>query len=146
MKSLSFSFKQGLLSVTQMLGIVTLIPKGDKNKSFHKNWGPLTVLNSLYKMVNRVIAERIRSVLENIIHSDQKGFVADRYIGEAIRTTYDTIQWAKDNNIEGLLLLIDFEKAYGSVSFSFIEKSLRFFNFGENIIKLVNILPLREHQ
>ena len=100
----------------------------------------MTLLNSIYKMVSGVIAERIKPALDTIIHGDQKGFVAGRYIGEAIRTTYDIMQWAKDNQKVGLILLIDFEKAYDSVSFSYIEKCLRFFNFGESIIGWVNLL------
>ena len=129
-----------MLSVTQRLGIITLIPKGEKDKTFLKNWRPLTLLNSLYKLVSGCIAERIKPHLETIIHGDQKGFVSGRYIGEAIRTTYDIIQWAKNNNKTGVLLLIDFEKAYDSLSFSFIKKCLYFFNFGDYMIRWVDIL------
>ena len=105
-----------------------------------KNWRPLTLLNSLYKLVSGCIAERIKPNLDSIINGDQKGFVAGRYIGEAIRSTYDIMQWAKNNNKTGVLLLIDFEKAYDSLSFSFIKKCLHFFNFGECMIKWVDIL------
>ena len=102
--SINHSFKNGMLSVTQRLGIITLIPKGDKDKTFLKNWRPLTLLNSIYKMVSGVIAERIRPALDTIIHGDQKGFVAGRYIGEAIRSTYDIMQWANENHKVGLHL------------------------------------------
>ena len=57
-----------------------------------------------------------------------------------MRTTFDTIQYAKDNNRTGLLLTIDFEKAYDSISFKFIKKSLTFLNFGNDLIKWVEIL------
>ena len=114
-----------MLSVTQRLGIITLIPKGEKDKTFLKNWRPLTLLNSLYKLVSGCISERIKPHLDKIVNGDQKGFVSGRYIGEAIRTTYDIIQWAKDNNKTGIILLIDFEKAYDSLSFSYIN----FFQF-----------------
>ena len=138
--SINHSYQNGVLSVTQRLGIVTLIPKGEKDKSFLKNWRPLTLLNSLYKLVSGCIAERIKPCLNTIIHSDQKGFVSGRYIGEAVRTTYDILDWAKENNRTGIILLIDFEKAYDSISFNYINKCLKFFNFGESIIKWVNIL------
>ena len=101
--------------------------KSDKDKNFLKNGRPLTLLNSFYKMISGCIAERMKPNLDQIIHSDQKGFVSGRYIGEAIRTTYDIIQWAKDNGKTGLILAIDFEKAYDSRSFSFINKCLIFF-------------------
>ena len=97
-------------------------------------------MNSLYKLVSGCIAERIKPHLDTIIHGDQKGFVPERYIGEAIRTTYDIIQWAKDNNKTGIILLIDFEKAYDSLSFNYIKKCLKFLNFGDCIIKWVELL------
>ena len=140
MNALNFGYEMGMLSVTQRLGIVTLIPKGDKDKTFLKNWRPLTLLNSLYKLVSGCIAERIKPRLDSIINGDQKGFVAGRYIGEAIRTTYDIIQWAKDNNKTGIILLIDFEKAYDSLSFLYIKKCLKFFNFGDSLMKWVDLL------
>ena len=129
-----------MLSITQRLGIITLIPKGDKDKTYLKNWRPLTLLNSLYKLVSGCIAERMKPHLDTIIHGDQKGFVSERYIGEAIRTTYDIIQWAKDNNKIGIILLIDFEKAYDSLSFTYIKKCLKFLNFGDSIIRWVDLL------
>ena len=129
-----------MLSVTQRLGIITLIPKGDKDKSFLKNWRPLTLLNSIYKLVSGCIADRIKPHLDILIHGDQKGFVSGRYIGEAIRTTYDILNWAKHNNKTGILLLIDFEKAYDSLSFTFIRKCLHFFNFGQVMINWIELL------
>ena len=89
-KAINFGYENGRLSVTQRLGIITLIPKGDKDKTYLKNWRPLTLLNSLYKLVSGCIADRIKPHLDTIINGDQKGFVSGRYIGEAIRSTYDT--------------------------------------------------------
>ena len=139
-KAINYSYEMGSLSVSQRLGIITLIPKSDKDKNYLKNWRPITLLNSLYKLISGCIAERIKPHLNEIVHPDQKGFVPDRYIGEAVRTTYDLIQWAKSNNKTGVILLIDFEKAYDSLSFSFIKKCLNFFNFGPYIINWIDIL------
>ena len=139
-KAINFGYEMGMLSVTQRLGIITLIPKGDKDKTLLKNWRPLTLLNSLYKLISGCLAERMKPHLDSIVNGDQKGFVSGRYIGEAIRSTYDIMQWAINNNKTGVLLLIDFEKAYDSLSFSYIKKCLKFFNFGEIMINWVDIL------
>ena len=138
--AVEYAFNNKRLSVTQNLGIISIIPKGEKDKRFLTNWRPLTLLNSLYKLVSGSITERIKPALSSIIHPDQKGFVAGRYIGEVIRTTYDIIHLAKENNLAGLLLCIDFEKAYDSISFKYIKKCLEFFNFGKDLIKWVEIL------
>ena len=76
----------------------------------------------------------------SIIHEDQCGFFPGRYIGEAVRNAMDIMDWMKRNNKEGLLLLIDFKKAFDSVSFRFIRDSLSYFGFGETIIEWVGIL------
>ena len=53
---------------------------------------------------------------------------------------YDLLQLTDEKHNPVLLLLIDFEKAFNSVSWSFINKALKFFNFGPSIIKWITIL------
>ena len=138
--SVDYAFEHNRLSVSQKLGIISIIPKGDKDKRYLTNWRPLTLLNTLYKLISGCIAERIKPVLKKIIHPDQKGFVPERYIGEAIRTTYDIMHYAKAKKIAGLMLLIDFEKAYDSISFKYINKVLNFFNFGKDMVNWIEML------
>ena len=140
LRATDYAFENKKLSVSQNMGIISIIPKGDKDKRYIGNWRPLCLLNSFYKLISGAIAERIKPVLDTIVHNDQKGFVGGRYIGEVIRTTFDTIQYAKDNNKTGLLLTVDFEKAYDSISFKFIKKCLTFLNFGSDLIKWIEIL------
>ena len=61
-------------------------------------------------------------------------------MGECIRNTYDIIEYANSHNIAGLLLTIDFEKAFDSISHSFILKALHFFGFGYSFLKWINVL------
>jgi hypothetical protein len=72
----------------------------------------------------------------HIINTDQQGFLSGRYIGN----TYDVLEYAKAKNRTGLLLLIDFEKAFESISHSFIIKYLHFFGFGFSFIKWINVI------
>ena len=65
--------------------------------------------------------------------SDQTGFLRDRFIGENTRLVYDIVQYCEEHRIPGLLMLIDFEKAFDSLSFNFIEKTLEYFNFLCNV-------------
>ena len=95
-----------------------------------KNWRPLSLLDTVYKIASGTIANRIKLVLNNLIDKDQTGFIKGRYIGENIRLIYDLMNYTEENNIPGLLLLIDFEKAFDSLSWQFIHKALKFLNFG----------------
>ena len=50
--SANYSFQIGSLSISQKLGIITLLPKGSKDKRFIKNWRPITLLNTFYKLIS----------------------------------------------------------------------------------------------
>ena len=60
-----------------------------------------------------------------------------RYIGENIRTLYDVLHWTNDKKVPGLLVLVDFEKAFDMISRSFIVKCLNVLGFGPSIIQWV---------
>lgn len=63
-----------------------------------------------------------------------------RYIGENTRLIYDLMSYSETCKIPGLLVLIDFEKAFDSIAWSFVYKVLKFFGFGQNLIKWIQIL------
>merc|ERR1711936_168850 len=63
-----------------------------------------------------------------------------RYMGEVTRTLYDTVQDAFYNNKKGIILSVDFEKAFDSVSFSFMEKVIELAGFGQRLRRWVKIL------
>lgn len=138
-RSINNGFQTGQLSVTQTQGLITCIPKEGKPKQFIKNWRPISLLNISYKIASACLANRFKSVLPKIIHSNQTGFLKGRYIGENIRLIYDTISYAEEHQIPGLLLMIDFEKAFDSVSWSFLQKALKLFNFGPDIRRWIEV-------
>ena len=138
--SFNFSYQTHALPPSLSRGIISLLPKGNKPRNLIENYRPITLLDSLYKILSKVFANRINKVLDKIIHKDQNGFVKDRYIGECVRTTIDTMQWAKNNKKMGLLLLVDFRKAFDSISFKHINNCLKFFNFGDKITGWINLL------
>ena len=58
------------------------------------------------------------------MNSDQTGFMKGRFIGENIRLIDGVINFADGENIPGLLLFLDFEKAFDTVEWAFIKKNL----------------------
>lgn len=138
-RSLNFGFQNGELSITQREGIITCIPKENKSKELLKNWRPITLLNVVYKIASGTLANRLKKHLDKLINPDQTGFISGRYIGENTRLIYDMMQYTEENDIPALLLLIDFEKAFDSVSWSFLDKVLRCFNIGECFRKWISI-------
>ena len=139
LRSINHSYRMGELSITQRQGIITCIPKENKPKHLLKNWRPLTLLDTVYKIASGTIANRLKLVMNNLINKDQTGFIKGRYIGENTRLIYDLLSFTEENHIPGLLLLIDFEKAFDSLSWEFIHKALKYLNFGPSLIRWVDI-------
>ena len=88
--------------------------------------------------MSKIIASRIKSVLPNIIHHNQTGYVKDRFIGETIQSIYDIMDYTVKENIPGLLIFIEFEKAFSdSVGWDFLFKCLEAFNFGSDFLRWI---------
>lgn len=136
-RSLNEAYEDGELSTTQKEGLVICLPKGDKQKEYIRNWRPITLLNVVYKIGSSCIANRIKTVLSKLISQDQTGFMANRYIGDNIRLIYDLISYLNIKNAPGLLLSIDFEKAFDSLSWNFMFKVLKAYGFGDSISRWV---------
>ena len=139
-ESFNYSFHAGELSTSQKQAIITLIDKKGKDRLHIKNWRPLSLLNVDYKIVSKVIANRMQNALPTLIHFNQSGFIKNRFIGDTIRTILDIIDYTDKYNKQGLLMMIDFEKAYDSVEWSFLFRVLEQCNFGPTFIKWIKTL------
>ena len=69
--------------------------------------------------------------LPKLIHSDQTGFMKDRFIGQNVRLLNDLMEYTDVKKISGIFLFIDFEKAFDSIEWNFIKRSLELFNLGQ---------------
>ena len=90
-------------------------------------------MNCDYKIAAKAIANRLRNAIPKIINNDQTGFLKGRFIGENIRLTDGVINHTESNKIPGLLLFLDFEKAFDTMEWSFIWITLDSSNFGPSI-------------
>ena len=117
-----------------------MIPKADKCPYFIGNLRPITLLSTFYKIISGILTQRIKPVLDSIIGEWQKAYLPNRYIGDATRNTYDIFQYAKNNNLPGIVLLIDFSKAFDSISYNYILSTLKVFGFCPYIINWIELL------
>ena len=138
-RSLNASYDMGKMSITQRRGLITSIPKPNKIRFYLKNWRPISLICVDYKIASTVIANRLKIVLPSIISETQKGFLKNRCISENTRLLYDLMQKLDEEEGEGPLLLVDFEKAIDSLEWSFTERALNFFSFGESLRKWVKV-------
>ena len=67
-ESFQNAYEHGQLSATQRQGVINLIPKKDKDLTDLKSWRPLSILNADYKILAKVLSERLKAVLHEIIN------------------------------------------------------------------------------
>ena len=137
LESVNESFEKGEMSNSQKQAVITLIEKKGKDRCLIENWRPISLLNVDAKILSKVIATRIKKVLLDIIHHNQSGYVSDRYIGETVRSIFDIMDFTDKENIPGLLIFIDFQKAFDTLEWSYLYKCLEAFNFGDEFIRWV---------
>ena len=99
-----------------------------------ENWRPISLVNVDSKLASKVIANKMKKVLPHIIHNNQAGFIKGRFIGEVARSILDIFDYTEMSKMPGVLLFIDFEKAFDSIEWDFLYKSLAAFDFGPTLI------------
>ena len=130
--SLNYAFSKGELSISQQRGIIRLLPKKKKDPLYLKNWRPISLLNVDYKIATKALATRLKKVLPSIISNSQTGYLEGRFIGENIRHIADVLQFTLDQNLSGIAVFLDFEKAFDSLEWDVLRKALQALNLGEN--------------
>ena len=122
------AFELGELSPSQRQAVITLIDKG-KERTLIKNWRPISLLNTDYKIASKSIANRFKHLLPKLIHHNQTGFIENRNIQENLRVISDIFYYTKEYNIPGFMISLDFQKAFDSLEHNFLDVTLKKFNF-----------------
>ena len=140
--SLKYAFEYGELSSSQKQAVITLIVKKGKDKRLVKNWRPISLVNVDAKLASKTLAKRLEKVLPEVIYFNQNAFVKGRTIFDSVRTIDDVIEYARYKDIPGILVAIDFEKAFDSLNLIqlFILRVLPAFNFGPSFIQWIRVL------
>ena len=138
--SFEYSRIYGTLSDSQRLGVISLIPKKDKDLRYIRSWRPVTLLATDYKILAKTLASRLQKVIANLVSSDQVGYIKGRYLSHNVRIIEDIVSYTSKNHIPGYLVLIDFQKAFDTVEWNFLFDALKAYKFGPNFISWIKLL------
>lgn len=133
-KAILFAKEQGTLNLAMRRGVITLLPKRDRDQTYIENWRPITLLNCDYKILSKALALRLQTVLPSLISFDQTGFMKGRNIVDNIRKTIEAVNHSYMNKQKSLIMTTDYQKCFDMLEHSAIWGSLRYFGFGEEYI------------
>ncbi|GKV19324.1 hypothetical protein SLEP1_g29604 [Rubroshorea leprosula] len=109
---------------------IVLIPKKE-NPSSLLEYRPISLIGCMYKIVAKLLANRMRKVMNSIISQNQSAFIGGRHIADGIIITNELIHDAKRRKWPTLIFKADFEKAYDSVNWCFLDCMLQKLGFCE---------------
>ena len=133
------TFEKNIMPFSQRLSVLSLLhKKGPRDKI--KNYRPISLTNSDYKILAFLLAKRLQKIIGHLIDGDQTAYIKGRFIGFSARTVLDIFEYCENSNDPHILLFCDFEKAFDSVEWNFLFKTLKHMNFGDNFLKWVKIL------
>jgi hypothetical protein len=110
---------------------IALVPK-KKNSSKVSDYRPISLCNVVYKIIAKVLANRLKYVLPHIISQNQSAFIPGRLISDNILAAYETLHtmhtrmWGK---VGYMAVKLDMSKAYDRVEWSFLEGILEKMGF-----------------
>ncbi|GJQ96935.1 RNA-directed DNA polymerase, eukaryota, reverse transcriptase zinc-binding domain protein [Tanacetum coccineum] len=108
---------------------IALIPKIQDAK-FVKDFCPISLIGSTYKIISKILANRLCLVLPDLISDVQSAFVANRQILDGPFILNELMSWCKHTKFKGMIFKVDFEKAFDSVKWDYLDETLKSFGFG----------------
>lgn len=138
-KVLNEAFDNESLPECLKTGNISLLYK-KKDRRDMRNYRPITLLNSDYKVLTRILCWRMKRVMHEIVSPENTGFSPGRFIAENSILTKLIQAYLDEEELPGALIFLDFEKAFDRVSWEFMHKAFRALGFGPDFRKFIRML------
>ena len=121
------------LPPSMLMGVVTLVYKGAKAgpRTRTASYRPITLLNCDYKILAQALTMRLAPPLRSVIDPTQTAFIPGRWIGDNVLMHLEEIDYLERTQHSGVIVFIDFEKAYDKISREWALDCLRVLGFGD---------------
>ncbi|GJX96249.1 RNA-directed DNA polymerase, eukaryota, partial [Tanacetum coccineum] len=108
---------------------IALIPNSQEAKMV-KDFRPISLIGSMYKIITKTLANHLSYVIADLVSDVQSAFVSNRQILDGPFILNELLSWCKYKNSKALIFKIDFEKAFDSVRWDYLDVVLNNFGFG----------------
>ncbi|CAM4585855.1 unnamed protein product [Lepidochelys kempii] len=133
------SLQSGVLPLSCRRAVLALLlKKGDLRDL--RNWCPVSLLSTDYKIVAKAISLQLGSVLADVIHPDQTYTVLDRSIFDNLFLVWDPLELGCRDGLSFTLLSLDQEKAFDRVDHRYLLSTLQVFGFGPQFVGFLQVL------
>ena len=93
-----------------------------------------------YKIIGKALASRLKETLPKLTFFQQTAYVRNRFVGEGRRLISNILEMSESLNLKGYIVIVDIEKAFASLSHSFLLVCLKKYGYGNDFIKWVEML------
>ena len=115
---------------------IALVPKV-RDPSSLDQFRPISLVGAIYKIITKILSRRMKKVMSSIIDDCQSAFLSDRGLTDSVVMTNEILEEIRINKRSGVCFMVDFEKAYDSVRWSFLFDMLRRLGFHDKWISWV---------
>ncbi|GKC42862.1 RNA-directed DNA polymerase, eukaryota, partial [Tanacetum coccineum] len=129
MAAVSDFFSLGEFSSGCNYSFIALIPKLHDAKVVSE-FRPISLIRSLYKIITKILANRLTLVISDLISDIQSAFVTSRQILDGPFILNELLSWCKHKKLKVMFFKVDFEKAFDSIRWDYLDDVLMMFGFG----------------
>lgn len=121
--------QKGRLDIARLdYGVIVLLPK-IKGANQIKQFRPICLLNVIYKIITKVLTIRLNSVIHKVVSEAQTAFIPGRFILDGVLIVHEILHELRVKTKKGIILKLDFEKAYDKANWQFLHDVLKRKNF-----------------
>jgi hypothetical protein len=115
-------FEQGRINIARLNYVMIILISKEEGAMNLKKFRPISLINCIFKFLAKVLNNRLKRVCSRLLAPNQTAFVKGRYILESVVSVREIIHEAAKTHQKGLILQLDYEKAYDTVDCSFLKK------------------------
>jgi len=119
---------------TTFIGLIPKKANAEDNREDNKDYRPISLIGCIYKLLSKILAQRLRGIIGSLISENQNAFIGERQILDAVLIANELIDSKIKSGIPGVVIKLDIKKAYDHVNWEFFIYVLSRMGFGETWI------------